>query len=233
MGVERRDKSMVVLPVYDRTGQQVGTYELDLAELAPRISKQLLHDVVVMYQANKRLGTVKTKSRGEVAGSTRKLYRQKGTGRARAGSRRSPTRVGGGHAHALRPRDWYYRLPKKAVRLATRMALAARLRDGEVKLINELSFAEPKTREMAAILKALELDGLKTLVVVEKYDVNIYKSVRNLAEAGVLPVTDLNALEILRPKRLLMTTAALDAFRAKVKAEKEKKAAAATAAATT
>lgn len=224
---------MVVLPVYDRTGQQVGTYELDLAELAPRISKQLLHDVVVMYQANKRLGTVKTKSRGEVAGSTRKLYRQKGTGRARAGSRRSPTRVGGGHAHALRPRDWYYRLPKKAVRLATRMALAARLRDGEVKLINELSFAEPKTREMAAILKALELDGLKTLVVVEKYDVNIYKSVRNLAEAGVLPVTDLNALEILRPKRLLMTTAALDAFRAKVKAEKEKKAAAATAAATT
>lgn len=233
MGVERRDKSMVVLPVYDRTGQQVGTYELDLAELAPRISKQLLHDVVVMYQANKRLGTVKTKSRGEVAGSTRKLYRQKGTGRARAGSRRSPTRVGGGHAHALRPRDWYYRLPKKAVRLATRMALAARLRDGEVKLINELSFAEPKTREMAAILKALELDGVKTLVVVEKYDVNIYKSVRNLAEAGVLPVTDLNALEILRPKRLLMTTAALDAFRAKVKAEKEKKAAAATAAATT
>lgn len=233
MGVERRDKSMVVLPVYDRTGQQVGTYELDLAELAPRISKQLLHDVVVMYQANKRLGTVKTKSRGEVAGSTRKLYRQKGTGRARAGSRRSPTRVGGGHAHALRPRDWYYRLPKKAVRLATRMALAARLRDGEVKLINELSFAEPKTREMAALLKALELDGLKTLVVVEKYDVNIYKSVRNLAEAGVLPVTDLNALEILRPKRLLMTTAALDAFRAKVKAEKEKKAAAATAAATT
>lgn len=214
---------MLALPVYNRTGEQVGTYELELTELAPRISKQLLHDAVVMYQANKRLGTVKTKSRGEVAGSTRKLYRQKGTGRARAGSRRSPTRVGGGHAHALRPRDWYYRLPKQALRLATRMALAARIRDGEVKLINELSFAQPKTREMAAILKALELDGLRTLVVVERYDVNVYKSVRNLAHAAVLPVTDLNALEILRPRRLLMTTAALDAFRAKIKAEQEAK----------
>ncbi|MCS7237213.1 MAG: 50S ribosomal protein L4 [Thermoguttaceae bacterium] len=221
---DKREKSMLVLPVFDRAGQQVGSYELDLAELAPRISKQLLHDAVVMYQANKRLGTVKTKSRGEVAGSTRKLYRQKGTGRARAGSRRSPTRVGGGHAHALRPRDWYYRLPKQALRLATRMALAARFRDGEVKLINELTFAEPKTREMAATLKALELDGLKTLVVVEQYDVNVYKSVRNLADAWVMPVSDLNALEVLRPKRLLMTTAALDAFRKKIKEEQEKKA---------
>ncbi len=214
---------MIVLPVFDRTGQQVGSYELDLAELAPRINKQLLHDAVVMYQANRRLGTVKTKSRGEVAGSTRKLYRQKGTGRARAGSRRSPTRVGGGHAHALRPRDWYYRLPKQALRLATRMALAARFRDGEVTLINELSFAEPKTREMAAILKALGLSGIRTLVVVDNYDVNVYKSVRNIADASVLPVTDLNALEILRPRRLLMTTAALDAFRAKVRSDEEKR----------
>jgi large subunit ribosomal protein L4 len=214
---------MIVLPVFDRTGQQVGSYELDLTELAPRINKQLLHDAVVMYQANRRLGTVKTKSRGEVAGSTRKLYRQKGTGRARAGSRRSPTRVGGGHAHALRPRDWYYRLPKQALRLATRMALAARFRDGEVTLINELSFAEPKTREMAAILKALGLSGIRTLVVVDKHDVNVYKSVRNLADASVLPVMELNALEILRPRRLLMTTAALDAFRAKIKSDEEKR----------
>ncbi len=214
---------MLVLPVYDRSGQQVGTYEFDLKELAPRISKQLLHDAVVMYQANKRLGTVKTKSRGEVAGSTRKLYRQKGTGRARAGSRRSPTRVGGGHAHALRPRDWYYRLPKQALRLATRMALAARFRDGEVTLISELTFDQPKTREMAAVLRALKLDGVRTLVVVDGYDVNVYKSTRNLPLAEVLPVQDLNALEILRPRRLLMTPAALDAVRAKVKAEQEAK----------
>jgi large subunit ribosomal protein L4 len=212
---------MLVLPVYDRNGNEVGSYELELTEIAPRISKQLLHDAVVMYQANRRLGTVKTKSRGEVAGSTRKLYRQKGTGRARAGSRRSPTRVGGGHAHALRPRDWYYRLPKKALRLATRMALAARLRDGEVKLINELSFPEPKTREMAAILKSLGLAGLRTLVVIEDYNETVYKSTRNLADAKVMPVSDLNALEILRPRRVLMTIAALDAFRAKIKAKQE------------
>jgi len=97
---------MVSLPVYDRTGAEVGTYEIDPAELAPRISKQLLHDVVVMYQSNRRQGTAKTKTRSEVAGSTKKMYRQKGTGNARAGSRRSGIRRGGGHIHAKRPRDW-------------------------------------------------------------------------------------------------------------------------------
>ena len=92
---------MISLPIYDRAGTQVGSYEIDPASLAPRINKQLLHDVVVMYQASRRQGTHKTKSRGEVAGSTKKLYRQKGTGNARAGSRRSGVRVGGGHIHAI------------------------------------------------------------------------------------------------------------------------------------
>jgi len=97
---------MVSIPVYNREGQQVDTYEIDPAELAPRINKQLLHDAVVMYRANLRLGTAKAKSRSEVAGSTRKLYRQKGTGRARAGMRRTPIRRGGGRAHPKRPQDW-------------------------------------------------------------------------------------------------------------------------------
>ena len=110
---------MVMLPVYDRSGQEVGQYEIDPAELAPRISKQLLHEAVIMYQANQRQGTFKTKTRGEVAGTTKKMYRQKGTGNARAGSRRSGIRRGGGHIHAIRPRDWTYRLTKKALRLAT------------------------------------------------------------------------------------------------------------------
>ncbi len=123
---------MVSLPVYDRTGAEVGKYEIDPAEFAPRISKQLLHDVVVMYQANQRQGTAKTKGRSEVAGTTKKMYRQKGTGNARAGSRRSGIRRGGGDIHPRLPRDWSYRLPKKAVRLATRMALAARIADDEV-----------------------------------------------------------------------------------------------------
>jgi len=206
---------MVSLPVYDRSGQEVGTYEIDPAELAPRINKQLLHDVVVMYQANRRQGTFRTKGRSDVAGTTKKMYRQKGTGNARAGSRRSPVRRGGGHTFAKRPRDFSYRLPRQAIRLATRMALAARLADSEVKLIDELSLPEPKTHEMAAILKALKLDGIRLLVAVAVYDANVHKSVRNLAGVSVLPVGDLNALEVLRPRALLMTKAALDAFRQK------------------
>lgn len=209
---------MASLPIYDRTGVQVGTYDIDPAELAPRISKQLLHDVVVMYQANRRQGTFRSKGRADVAGSTRKLYRQKGTGNARMGARRNPVRVGGGHAHHKEPRDFSYRLPKKAVRLATRMALAARIRDGEVTLIDELAFSEPKTSQMAAILKALKLHGQRLLVGVPAYDVNVYKTIRNLAGVKVLPVAELNAWEILHPRRVLLTRAALDALRRKAAA---------------
>ena len=207
---------MVSLPVYDRMGAEVGQYEIDPAELAPRISKQLLHDAVVMYQANRRLGTVKTKGRSEVAGTTKKMYRQKGTGNARAGSRRSGIRRGGGHIHARQPRDWSYRLPKKALRIATRMALASKIADEEVTLIDSLSFEQPKTRDMVAILKALKLGDVSLLVAVPGYDLNMYKSIRNLANVSVLPVTELNALNVLHPRRLLMTASALDAFREKL-----------------
>jgi large subunit ribosomal protein L4 len=209
---------MVSLPVYDRTGAEVGKYDIDPAELAPRISKQLLHDVVVMYQSNLRQGSAKTKTRAEVAGSTKKMYRQKGTGNARAGSRRSGIRRGGGHIHAKRPRDWTYRLPRKAVRVATRMALAAKIADSEVTLINDLAFDAPKTKEMASILKALKIDGTTLLVAIDGQNANVYKSTRNLAGVSILPVAELNALEVLAPRRVLMTTAALDAFREKAKA---------------
>ena len=212
---------MVSLPVYDRSGTKVDTYEIDPAELAPRVSKQLLHDAVVMYQTNRRQGSVRTKSRSEVVGSTGKMYRQKGTGRARAGSRRSPIRRGGGRTFSRRPKDWSYHLPKKALRLATRMALASRIADDEVTLIDELAFDRPKTGDMAQILKALNIAGTRLLVAVAEYDVNVYKSIRNLANVLVLPVGELNALEVLRPRRLLMTKAALDAFRQKVAAQKQ------------
>ena len=213
---------MVNIPVYNRGGQEIGMYEIDPAELAPRVSKQLLHEAVVMYQASCRQGTFRSKSRGEVAGSTKKMYRQKGTGNARAGSRRSPIRRGGGHTIAKRPRDFSYRLPKKALRLATRMALAARIADNEVKLIDELSFAQPKTKEMASILKLLGIQGERLLVATAAYDVNVYKSIRNLADVAVLPVKDLNALEVLRPRAVLMTKAALDAFREGAKSGEDK-----------
>jgi large subunit ribosomal protein L4 len=146
------------------------------------------------------------------------MYRQKGTGNARAGSRKSGIRVGGGRAFAKRPRDWSYRLPKKAIRQATRMAVASKIADDEVTLIDELAFDEPKTRAMASILKALKIDGVSLLVAVADYDVNVYKSIRNLEGVSVLPVAELSALSVLRPRRLLMTTSALDAFREKAAA---------------
>lgn len=203
------------MPVYNRSGVEVGRYEIDATEIAPRISKQLLHDAVVMYQANQRQGTFRTKSRGEVAGSTKKMYRQKGTGNARAGSRRSGVRRGGGHIFAKRPRDFSYRLPRKAVQLATRMAIASKIRDAELIVIDELKFEGPKTKDMAAILKALKLSDSTTLVATAAHDPHVYRSARNIEGVSVSPVSQLNALEVLRPKRMLVTKAALDAIRAK------------------
>ncbi len=201
------------LPVFDRSGAQVGSVTVDPADFGGRINKQLLHDVVVMYQANRRQGTVKTKNRAEVAGSGRKLYRQKGTGLARVGDRRTGKRVGGGMTHAKRPRDYYYRLPKKAVRAATRMAFLSKILDDEIVIIDELSFAEPKTREMVAILRALGLQGESVLVTPKEYDELVWKSARNIERVGVLPSTDLNAWALLRYKRLLITREAFEAFR--------------------
>lgn len=208
---------MASLPIYNRAGKEVGRYEIDPADLAPRINKQLLHDAVVMYRANLRQGSAKTKARNEVAGSTRKLFRQKGTGRARMGSIRSGIRRGGGHIKHKQPRDWGYRLPRKALQSATRMAVASKIRDDEIVLLDELSFASPKTKDMAAVLKALKLDTTSVLVATEKYDLNTYKSVRNLAQASVAPVSELNAYMVLRPRRLLITKAALDSLKASSK----------------
>jgi large subunit ribosomal protein L4 len=204
----------VNLAVYDISGKQVGSYEIDPAELAPRVSKQLLHDAVVMYQANQRQGTQKTKTRGEVAGSTRKLYKQKGTGNARAGARRSGTRRGGGHIFAKRPRDFGWRMPRKALQQAARMALASRIADDEVKLIDALPVSAPKTSVVAGMLKKLGLGERTVLVASEKHDANLWKSARNIDGVSVAPVADLNAWSILTPRSILMTRAAIDAFRA-------------------
>jgi len=210
----------VNLPVYDMQGNKVGSYEIDPAELSAGVSKQLLHDAVVMYQANQRQGTMRTKSRGEVAGSTKKLYRQKGTGNARAGARRSGTRRGGGHIFAKRPRDFGWRMPRKALQAATRMALAARLADDEVMLVESLAVTAPKTSVVAGLLGKLGLAEGTVLVSPEKPDGNLWKSARNIAGVSVAPVADLNALSILQPKRIVMSRAALDAFRAGVAAKK-------------
>src|SRR5438445_1493781 len=155
---------MLSLNVVNGQGEPVGTVDIDPAEFGGKINRQLLHDVVIMYLANQRAGTHSTLRRGEVAGSTRKLFRQKGTGNARVGTRRTNKRRGGGTAKGPKPRDYEYHLPKKAVRAATRMALLSKLQDQETVIIDDLALPEIKTRQMAGILKALKLKGLTCLV---------------------------------------------------------------------
>ena len=204
---------MISVPVRDQSGNEVGTYEFDPADLADRISKQLVHDAVVMYEANRRVGTVRTKSRGEVKGSTAKLYRQKGTGRARAGNARTPVRRGGGHTFAKRPADWGYRMPKKAVRLATRMALLSKFLDGEAIVLDSLAVDAPKTSVVAGMLKALGLADSTCLLAIEDYDVNVLRSSRNIPSVEVAPAAELNAYTLLHQKHLVVTRAALDRLR--------------------
>src|SRR3954466_2627798 len=161
-------------------GQSVGTVEVDPAEFGGSVNKQLLHDVVLMYLANQRAGTHSTLRRGEVAGSTKKLFRQKGTGNARVGTRRTNKRKGGGTAKGPKPRDYEYHLPRKAVRAATRMALLSKFQDQEAVVIDDLTVADIKTKQVAGILKALKLKGTTCLVGTAGYDTKLYRSARNI-----------------------------------------------------
>ena len=205
---------MISVPVVDVNGKQVGTYDLDPADFAKDINKQLLHDVVVMYQANRRTGSHKTKTRGEVSGSTKKLFRQKGTGNARVGTKRSPIRRGGGHCFAKVPRDWGYRLPKKAVRLATRMAVLSKFQDGQAVIVDKLAVTEIKTKAIATVLKALGLKEDSTLLAIKEYDNTLYRSARNIGNLLISPARELNAYDVLRQRRFLVTKDALDVFKA-------------------
>lgn len=203
---------MISVAIQDKAGKEVGKYEFESNELASGINRQLLHDVVVMYQANKRIGSSKTKSRGMVQGSTKKLYRQKGTGRARAGAARTPVRRGGGHTFAKSPKDWSYRLPKKAVKLATRMAILSKFEDEQVTLLDELALEVPKTKEVAGVLKALGLTGTSCLLTVDGHDPVVWKSARNIAGVQVSPASDLNAYDVLHKRQMVLTKSALDAL---------------------
>ena len=204
---------MASFPIHNVSGSEVGSYDFDPAEIAGSINLQLLHDVVVMYEANKRVGTARTKSRGEVVGSTKKMYRQKGTGRARAGSRRSPIRRGGGHAFAKRPRDFGYRLPKKAVRSATRMAFRSKFDDGQVVILDALSVTEIKTKPIAEMVAAVGLAYESSLLAIPEYNRELWLSARNIEGLKVSPVFELNAYDLLRQHHLIITKDALDRFR--------------------
>jgi large subunit ribosomal protein L4 len=209
---------MTTLPVYDMSGAKIGDYEIDPESIAPKISKQLLHDVVVMYLANQRQGSNKTKTRGEVSGSTKKMYKQKGTGNARMGAKRTPVRRGGGHANARQPRSYYYRLPRKAVQAATRMAIAAKISAGSVVVVDRFAMDAPKTKTLALALKAIGLEGQTKTLATNGLDRNLYLSGRNIEGLTISPVSDLNALVVLRPRKLVLTKEALDWLKSRASA---------------
>ena len=167
-----------------------------------------MHQALVRQRANARQGTSSTKTRGEVAGSTRKIYRQKHTGESRAGSIKSPLRRGGGTVFGPKPRDYSQALPKKMRRLALRCVLSAKASDGELKVLEDLKLDQPKTKEMVKILIALGVDS-SALVAMAEPEENVVKSARNLPGIKTIPASLLNVVDLLSYKLLIMTEAAV------------------------
>jgi len=200
------------IPVYSKEGEKIDNLQLDDKKFGGPIRNKLLRDAVTMYEANKRQGTACTKTRGEVAGGGRKPWVQKHTGRARAGSIRSPLWKGGGVSHGPKPRDYSYAIPKKARKLALYTALSAKVRDNELVVIDNLNFDIPKTKQMVGILKALNIDNSSCLIVIPKANENVWKSARNIPSVKIMTSTELNAYEILRPKKVLLTKEALSSI---------------------
>ena len=202
---------MVSVPVYRYDTGEVGSAEVDESTFGEEIRWRVLRDAVVMYQANRRVGTHSTKTRAEVTGSTRKPWRQKGTGRARAGTKKSPIWRGGGVVFGPKPRDYSYAMPRKALREALRSAILGKLLDGEVALVENLAIAEPKTREMAKVLTGLSVTGSALVVHPggEGSDA-IVKSTRNLSRTRICAAGDLNAYDVVTHERLVLTKEGLD-----------------------
>jgi large subunit ribosomal protein L4 len=198
----------VQIPVYSLSGKVVKNIEVSDSVFAVPFNEAVVHQAVIRQKANERQGTASTKTRGEVAGSTRKLYRQKHTGLARAGSKKSPTRRGGGVIFGPKPRNYRQEMPKKMRRLALRCALSAKARDKELTILDKLELGQPKTKEMVTILAALGVDS-PALIVTGKPEENVVKSARNLAGVKTMPANILNVVDILTYKRLLMTEAAV------------------------
>ncbi|NUO07946.1 MAG: 50S ribosomal protein L4 [Candidatus Brocadia sp.] len=201
------------IPVYNKNGEKIDNIQLDAEKFGGPIRTTLLRDAVLMYEANKRQGTASTKTRAEVAGGGKKPWVQKHTGRARAGSIRSPLWKGGGVSFGPKPRDYSYAIPKKAKKLALFSALATRVRDNELIVVEDLNFESAKTRQMVGILKALRMNGVSCLIVIPKADEMVWKSARNIPSVKVLTSADLNAYEVLKPKKILLTKEALNNIR--------------------
>jgi len=202
---------MISVPVYDIEGNPLEPVEVDEARLGDAVRLPLLRRVVHMYELNRYLGTKGHLNRSEVAGSTRKMYRQKHTGYARAGQRTVSQRRGGGLAFPPRTRDLSYRLPRKALRAAKRSALLARLRDGAVCIVESIPLESPRTRVIAGFLKAIGSAG-RSLLVCDGDHTVVWKSGRNIPGLSVRRAADLNAYHLLDADRLIFTRSAFDAL---------------------
>ena len=195
-------------PLYDRTGKSVGSVELADVLFAAPVNAAVLHQVVTAQLAGRRLGTHDTKTRGEVRGGGAKPYRQKGTGRARQGSRSAPHYKGGGAVFGPHPRSYEQRLPRKMKRLALRGALTAKLGDEAVKVIDSFGLEAPRTRDLAGVLGALEASG-RVLVVAPGRDEKLELSARNLPTVEVILADSLNVVDLLRADVVLIEQPAL------------------------
>jgi len=199
---------MATIELRDSRGKKVGSRDLPADVFESTVSVPLMHQVVVAGMAGIRAGTHSTKTRGDVSGGGKKPWRQKGTGRARQGSIRSPQWVGGGVAHGPHPHGHEMRVNKKMKRGALRSALTDALQSGKLAVVDDIAFEEPKTREAAGLLKALELEGKVLVVLPEPQDV-VERSFRNLPFVRIAYAKSLGTYEVLRADRVLFTDAAL------------------------
>lgn len=199
---------MIDIPVYNTSGKQVDTLQLDETLLGGEVKPGLLKQAYVMYHANRRQGTAATKGKSEVEGSTRKLYKQKHTGRARRGQVRTNIMKGGGRGHAKHPKDWRQDMPIKMRRLATRNALLAKAVDSEIKVIEKFDSAQPKTKQFAAVLEALNINRT-CLLALGPDDRNTLLSARNLPDIQTIRIDQLNTYDLLSRRFLLVEKSAL------------------------
>jgi large subunit ribosomal protein L4 len=198
----------VQISVYNNAGQEIDKIEVDEAIFGVQPNEAVVHQALLRQLANSRQGTADTKTRREVSGSSRKLYRQKHTGMARAGNRRSPLRRGGGIIFGPHPRSYRQAMPKKMRRLAIRSILSAKVAGEELKVIDSFGFEEPKTKQMAQVLQALGI-GSSALLVTAELDMTVFKSARNIAMVKTLPASMLNVSDLMSHDILLMTVDAV------------------------
>jgi large subunit ribosomal protein L4 len=193
------------LKVYTQDGKQTGTIDVSDEIFGGEINTGLLHQIVKSYMANKRQGTAKTKSRTEVSGGGKKPWKQKGTGRARAGSNTSPIWVRGGKAHGATPRDYGETIPKTLRRLALRQALTSRMQDDKIVVVDPMKCDAPKTKTLTGMLKALKIESGRTLLLTDGSNRNMYLSGRNIPDLKVAPVSSLNAFDVLHNHNIILT----------------------------